>query len=77
VSGGRGAVARTGDGAGALAAPEAGDDDLAGPIGARTRQPEVVAVAVLCALATVVFGIYPSPLLDVARDAGAALVNLV
>jgi NADH-quinone oxidoreductase subunit N len=48
-----------------------------GPIGARLLQPEVVAVAVLCAAATIFFGIYPSPLLDVARDAGAALSNLV
>jgi NADH-quinone oxidoreductase subunit N len=47
------------------------------PLGTRRFQPEVVAVAVLCAAATVFFGIYPSPLLDVARDAGAALMNLV
>jgi NADH-quinone oxidoreductase subunit N len=40
-------------------------------------QPEVIAVALLCAAATVFLGIYPSPLFDVARDAGAALVNLV
>jgi NADH-quinone oxidoreductase subunit N len=51
-----------------------GDD---GPIGTRSRQPEVVAVALLCALATIVFGVYPSPIFDVARDAGAALVNLI
>jgi NADH-quinone oxidoreductase subunit N len=47
------------------------------PLGTRLAQPEVIAVALLCAAATVVFGIYPSPLFDVARDAGAALVNLV
>jgi NADH-quinone oxidoreductase subunit N len=40
------------------------------------RQPEVVAVAVICALATLALGIYPSPLFDVARDAGAALSGL-
>ncbi len=40
-------------------------------------QPEVVAVAVLAAAATMVFGIYPEPLFDVARDAGAALGNLL
>jgi NADH-quinone oxidoreductase subunit N len=40
-------------------------------------QVEVVFVAVICAIATVVFGIYPDPLLDVARDAGAALSSLV
>jgi NADH-quinone oxidoreductase subunit N len=38
---------------------------------------EVVVVAVVCAVATIVFGIYPDPLLDVARDAGAALTSLV
>jgi NADH-quinone oxidoreductase subunit N len=47
------------------------------PLGTRLAQPEVIAVALLCAAATVFFGIYPSPLFDVARDAGAALVNLV
>jgi NADH-quinone oxidoreductase subunit N len=45
--------------------------------GPHRRQPEVVFVAVLCAVATVVFGIYPDPLLDVARDAGAAISSLV
>jgi NADH-quinone oxidoreductase subunit N len=43
----------------------------------RVSQPEVVLVAVVCALATVALGVYPSPLLDVARDAGEALTNLV
>jgi NADH-quinone oxidoreductase subunit N len=42
----------------------------------RLIQPEVIALAVVCAVATVVFGIYPSPLLDVAQDVGAALTNL-
>jgi NADH-quinone oxidoreductase subunit N len=42
----------------------------------RLRQPEVIGLGVLCAAATVFFGIYPSPLLDVAHDAGAALTNL-
>ena len=40
-------------------------------------QLEVLFVAVLCAAATVVFGIYPDPLMDIARDAGAALTSLV
>jgi NADH-quinone oxidoreductase subunit N len=48
-----------------------------GAIGRRLGQWEVGAVAVVCAAATVFFGIYPSPLFDVARDAGAALVNLL
>ena len=45
--------------------------------GTRLRQPEVVFIAALCALATVAFGIYPDPLFDVARDAGAAITGLV
>ncbi len=43
----------------------------------RVRQGEVVALALICTVATVFFGVYPSPLLDVARDAGAALTNLL
>jgi NADH-quinone oxidoreductase subunit N len=38
---------------------------------------EVTTVAVVCAAATVAFGIYPSPLFDIARDAGAALTHLI
>jgi NADH-quinone oxidoreductase subunit N len=41
------------------------------------RYPEVVFVAVACALATVFFGIWPEPLFDIARDAGAAFENLI
>jgi NADH-quinone oxidoreductase subunit N len=48
----------------------------AGP-GERRRQAEVLVVAVLCALVTVALGIYPDPLFDVARDAGAAITSLV
>jgi NADH-quinone oxidoreductase subunit N len=56
-----------------------------GSVEAETTEPvrrgglqiEVVAVAVVCAVATVVFGIYPDPLFDVARDAGAALQSLL
>jgi NADH-quinone oxidoreductase subunit N len=48
-----------------------------GPIGERLRQPEVVFVAVVCTLATIALGIYPDPLLDLARDAAAALPGLV
>ena len=39
-------------------------------------QPEVVAVAVLAAAATIFFGIWPDPLFDVARDVGTSLSNL-
>jgi NADH-quinone oxidoreductase subunit N len=47
-----------------------------GPV-RRVGQPEVVFVAVLCAAATVAFGIWPDPLFDLARDAGAAIASLV
>ena len=40
-------------------------------------QPEVVGVAVLCAAATVVFGIVPSPLFDLARDVGTSFSHLL
>ena len=43
----------------------------------RVRQPEVVIVAVVCALLTVALGVYPDPLFDAARDAGAAIAGLV
>ncbi len=41
------------------------------------RQLEVGIVAVVFAAATIAMGIYPGPLLDVARDAGAALTQLL
>jgi len=44
--------------------------------GRRLQQPEVVGLAVVCAAASLFLGVYPSPLLDLARDAGAALTNL-
>ncbi|MGI9081442.1 MAG: hypothetical protein ACR2FZ_04065, partial [Thermoleophilaceae bacterium] len=40
-------------------------------------QPEVVAVAVLAAAATIFFGIVPSPLFDLARDVGSSLSGLL
>jgi NADH-quinone oxidoreductase subunit N len=39
-------------------------------------QPEVLAVAVIMAAAVIVFGIVPSPLLNVAHDVGTALQNI-
>ena len=39
-------------------------------------QPEVVAVAVLCAAATIFFGLWPDPLFDVARDVSSAFPGL-
>jgi NADH-quinone oxidoreductase subunit N len=47
-----------------------------GPATRRLAQPEVVAVAVVCAAATVFLGVYPEPLLELARDAGAVFVDL-
>jgi NADH-quinone oxidoreductase subunit N len=43
----------------------------------RLAQPEVVFVAVVCAIVTIAFGVYPEPLMDVARDAGAAFTSLL
>ena len=40
-------------------------------------QPEVTAVAVVCAAATIVFGIVPSPLFDLARDVGTSFSHLI
>jgi NADH-quinone oxidoreductase subunit N len=39
-------------------------------------QPEVAAVAILFAAATIGFGLWPDPLFDAARDVGTALSNL-
>jgi NADH-quinone oxidoreductase subunit N len=47
------------------------------PVGPRGHHLEVVFVAVVCAVATVVFGIYPEPLFDIARDAGEAFSGLL
>ncbi len=47
------------------------------PVGRRLDQLEVIAVALVCAAATIAFGIYPDPLFELARDAGAALGSLV
>ena len=46
-------------------------------IARRTTDPEVMVVAVLCAAATLVFGIFPEPLFDVASDVGSAFRNLL
>ena len=42
-----------------------------------SRQLEVGFVAVTCAIVTIAIGIYPDPLFNVARDAGAALADLL
>ena len=40
-------------------------------------QPERVAVAWVMAAATIVFGIFPAPLFELARDVGTSLSNFV
>jgi NADH-quinone oxidoreductase subunit N len=39
-------------------------------------QPEVLLVAVLAAVATIFFGIWPDPLFDLAGDVGSAISGL-
>jgi NADH-quinone oxidoreductase subunit N len=39
-------------------------------------QPEVAAVAIVCAVLTVLFGLWPDPLFDAARDMGTAISQL-
>jgi NADH-quinone oxidoreductase subunit N len=43
----------------------------------RVLQPEVIFVGALCAAGTIFFGVYPEPLLDVARDAASAFSGLL
>ena len=61
---------------GAVVESDFGHEEAAAPR-PRHVQPEVVFVAVACALATLFFGIDPDPLFNVARDAGAALSSLM
>ena len=64
----------------ATGAVVAGRDDShheASRIDRRPTDPEVLAVAVLCAAATLAFGIFPEPLFDVAADVGDAFRNLL
>jgi NADH-quinone oxidoreductase subunit N len=42
-----------------------------------TAQPEVAAVALLAAAAVIFFGIFPSPLFDLAKDVGTALSQVL
>jgi len=60
---------------GAVVATDFGDGE--GAAGARLLQPEVAFVALVCAAATIFFGVYPEPLFSLARDAGAALQSLI
>jgi len=52
-----------------------GDGDA--PAGSRLLHPEVGLVALVCSAATIFVGVYPEPLLNLARDAGAALQSLI
>ena len=55
-----------------------GSEEAVEPVRPRVGvQVELAVVAIVCALATIFFGIYPDPLLNVAHDAGAALRSLV
>jgi NADH-quinone oxidoreductase subunit N len=45
--------------------------------GIRTHQYEVAFVALVCAVVTVALGVYPDPLLDLARDAADSIRSLV
>jgi NADH-quinone oxidoreductase subunit N len=47
------------------------------PVGPRPAGLEVTAVAVLCAAATIVLGIVPGPLFDVAKDTATAIGHLL
>jgi NADH-quinone oxidoreductase subunit N len=40
-------------------------------------QPEVTFVAIVCAAATIFFGVWPEPLFDVARDVGTSISALI
>ncbi len=67
--------------AGGSAEADADPDAVAAAerLGGSTRrlvQPEVVGLGIVCAAATMFFGIWPSPLLNLAQDAAAAFTNL-
>ena len=70
-----GGSAEADDQLGAVIAGDVQIEELA-PRSDRLVQPEVVGLALLCAAATLFFGVYPEPLLDLARDAGATLTGL-
>jgi hypothetical protein len=62
--------------AGAPRPASAGGSAIALPAAVSTPYAEVVLVAVVFGAASVVFGIFPSPLFDVAAHAGHALSGL-
>jgi NADH-quinone oxidoreductase subunit N len=77
ASGAARASGREPDGAVAAVAASVVVEEARASSGARLVQPEVVFVAVVCALATIAIGVYPEPLFNVARDAGNALHSLL
>jgi NADH-quinone oxidoreductase subunit N len=60
-----------------LARREGAEVTAAGAAARPGLQLEVMLVAVVCAAATIFFGIFPGPLLDFADHAGSALANLL
>jgi NADH:ubiquinone oxidoreductase subunit 2 (subunit N) len=65
-------------GTGATASSVVPGDPLpagAAPEADSSHHPELVALAVFAALASVVFGVWPGPLLDLAREAAVALLH--
>jgi NADH-quinone oxidoreductase subunit N len=63
--------------AGGSSEADASDFETSEPVRRTLRQPEVMFVALACALVTIVFGIYPEPLFNVAKDAGDAIRSLI
>jgi NADH-quinone oxidoreductase subunit N len=76
VAGGTPRPAIAGGSAEADAGATAGAIEVETDTDRRLGQPEVVGIAVIAAAATIFFGIYPSPLLDLAVDAGSVFTNL-
>jgi hypothetical protein len=60
-----------------LARREGAEVTRGGAVARVSLQLEVLLVAVVCAAATIFFGVYPDPLLDFAGKAGAAFSNLL
>ncbi len=64
-----------GDGRDPSGRDRAADRDHVGRDHRHVHQPEVVLVAVACAAAVLLLGVFPDPLFDVARDVGEAFGN--
>ena len=77
VDGEAGRQARASEDSGAVVAGRDDAHHRHSGVARRGTDPEVLLVAVLCAAATLVFGIFPEPLFDVAADVGDAFRNLL